>query len=246
MGSDNVIPFPLSQGASSGADVHDMRQWLASIGGFGDELFAREVPQLLRKRSKKAAYVVRIDLDNARPPIWRRLRLASDLTLGQMHDLVQIAMGWTDSHLHHFVMGPDDRDLRRQYFLAPYDIEEGEQGIDEDDVRLDQVLAKPGQRLFYEYDFGDGWWHTIKLEKVEPWVDGAPDAVCVTGRRACPPEDIGGIYGFEEALTLLAGQTDGVDPEWVKQITDWLGDFDPTHFSVDEVNEALTVAPLPE
>ena len=108
-----------------------------------------------------------------------------------MHDVIQSAMGWSDMHLHHFQMGPDAKDFRVVPFLTPFDLEEGEtDGTLEADVRLDQVIAKPGHRLFYEYDFGDSWHHTIKLEKVEPWVDGDPVAVCVTGRRACPPEAV--------------------------------------------------------
>ncbi len=254
MDNNNVIRFPGS--APRGSGNADARQWLADfhalVGATGPhtgawmDRFAPAPPKLLRKRSTKVAYVVRVDLDGARPPIWRRLRLASDITLSRLHEIIQIAMGWADSHLHHFVMGPDDRDLTRQHFLSGYDIEEGEEGIAEGDVRLDQVLAKPGQRLFYEYDFGDGWRHTIKLEKVEPWTDGDPDAVCLTGRRACPPEDVGGLPGLEDALEMLAGRTEHLDPEWVEQVLTWLPEgYDPASFSVDEANGRLAAPALP-
>lgn len=208
------------------------------FGGFGWP--ARTQPTLLRRRKEKVTFVVRLDLDGAKPPIWRRLRLASDLSLAQLHDIVQVAMGWMDSHLHHFQMGPDHRDHRMAPFLTDYDLSEGEtDGLEEADVRLDQVLAEPGHRLFYEYDFGDSWSHTIQLEKVEPWVDDAPAAVCVTGRRACPPEDVGGIHGYEEACAAFRGEQIG-DSEWAEQILAWLpDDYDPEHFDADEVNDAL-------
>ncbi|MFT3888046.1 MAG: plasmid pRiA4b ORF-3 family protein [Arachnia sp.] len=245
--NDNVIPFPgapETRAAVSGSTPPDLAAFLAGLDlDFGP--FAREQPKLLRKRPKRVAYVVRLDLDDVRPPIWRRLRLASDLMLDEVHDIIQTAMGWADCHLHHFVMGPDTRDLRRAHFLAPFDIEEGDEGIPESDVRLDQVLGKPGQRLFYEYDFGDGWWHTLKLEKVGSWVDGDPDASCVTGRRACPPEDLGGPGMVGTLAEWLAGNTDGYDPQWVRQVLDWLpAGYDPEAFSVDDVNAALTAEPL--
>lgn len=208
------------------------------FGGFG--LTARPQPRLLPHRKEKATYVVRLDLDDAKPPIWRRLRLASDMSLAQLHDVVQVAMGWMDSHLHHFQMGPDHKDFRMVPFLTDYDLSEGEtEGVDEADVRLDQVLAEPGHRLFYEYDFGDSWSHTIRLERVEAWDDDAPPAVCVTGRRACPPEDVGGISGYEEACAAIRGEPLG-DPEWAEHILQWLPeDYDPEHFDADEVNDAL-------
>ncbi len=250
MTDDNVIPFPQGgRNATPGAGLSP-EEFLADLlgsgtapWGFGAAMGQRPQPKLLRKRSTKAAFVVRVDLDDAKPPIWRRLRLASDLTLDELHHILQTAMGWTDSHLHHFVMGPTTKDLRRQHFLAPYDIDEGEEGIAEEDVRLDQVIAEPGHRLFYEYDFGDSWQHTIKLEKVEPWHDDYPKAWCVTGKLACPPEDVGGLGGFAEAMDMLAGNTAGHDSEWVEQILTWLPEgYDPAEFSVDEVNELLTAA----
>ena len=202
--------------------------------------FARPRPKLLRKRSQRMTYVVRLDLDNVKPPIWRRLRLASDMPLTRLHDVIQAAMGWTDSHLHHFQMGPDGKDFQMTPFLTDFNLEEGEDdGVHEREIRLDQVIAKAGQRLFYEYDFGDAWHHTIKLEKVEPWTEDAPDAVCVAGRRACPPEDCGGIGGYTEILDLLAGKP-GDHPEWPRHVLDWLPpDYDPAEFDVDEANDAL-------
>lgn len=219
------------------------------LGGIGpDPDFGRVRPALLPQRSERACYVVRLDLDNARPPIWRRLRLASDLKLNQLHGVIQSAMGWTDMHLHHFQMGPDVKDFRVVPFLTPFDLEEGEtDGTLEAEVRLDEVIAEPRQRLFYTYDFGDSWHHTLTLEKVEPWIEGDPVAVCVAGRRACPPEDVGGIPGYAEILAALDGQIDPDEAEWMAERLAWLPvGFDPTAFDLDEVNRALAEGPMPD
>lgn len=231
-GGDNVIPFP------GGVSRDDALRFLLGMGGHSP--FARRQPRLLRKRSTRARFTVRVDLDHAKPPIWRRLQLASDLTLDQLHGIVQIAMGWSDSHLHHFIMGPGSLDHQVEPFLTDFDRDEGEDGKPEADVRLDQVLGKPKDRLYYEYDFGDGWRHTIRLEKIEPWTDGDQLARCTAGARACPPEDVGGIPGFYEMLAILAGDTEGMDAEWVADRLEWMeGEFDPEEFSVDEVNGLL-------
>lgn len=204
-------------------------------------------PQPMPPRPDRACFVVRVDLDGAEPPIWRHLQLSSHLTLAQLHEILQLAMGWTDSHLHHFRMGPRKLDRKLQPFLTTFDVEEeGEEGVFEGDVRLDQVIAKRGDRLFYEYDFGDGWQHTVRLEKIKPWRDGDPEAECTAGERACPPEDVGGLGGLAEVLEILAGETADKDPEWVEQILTWLPEgYDPAAFSIDETNEALSSGPLP-
>ena len=259
--TDNVIPFPGGKGAPPapfypradaallGDDTASLiAQWVAAHGmsgggrGFfpalGESLRTR--PRLLEARPDRAAFVLRLDLDHAKPPIWRRLRLASDLTLSEVHGIIQVAMGWSDSHLHQFQMGPREKDFRMLPFLTEYDLAEGDtDGIFEGDVRLDQVLADPGDRLFYEYDFGDAWHHTLKLEKVERWVADAPTAVCLAGRRACPPEDVGGIPGYKEVLDALAATSRPQDDESFAERLEWLAGFDPELFDKDEVNEAL-------
>ncbi len=110
--------------------------------------------------------------------------LAGDLTLPRVHDAIQASMGWTNSHLHQFRTG---RDRRSPHFVTEFDIEEGEDGLLEDDVRLDQLVGSPGDTLWYEYDFGDGWDHAMTVEAV---LEELPVAArCVAGRLECPPED---------------------------------------------------------
>lgn len=159
---------------------------------------------------------VRLDLVGARPPIWRRLEIRGDLTLEQVHTAIQAAMGWADCHLHHF-SGPGKYAWERPYFLTDWDVEEGEEGLHEREARLDQVLRRPKDQLFYVYDFGDGWEHRLKVERVRDATDDDPSVWCLTARLEAPPEDFGGIHQWNE---------DGAD------VAD---DVD-----LDEVNEALT------
>jgi hypothetical protein len=187
-------------------------------------------------------YRVRLDLRGARPPVWRRLELPGDTTLPRLHDVIQAAMGWSDTHLHRFRTGSD---YRSGYFLTHFDLDEGEDGVLEDDIRLDQVVAAKGDQLWYEYDLGDGWDHVIKVETV---LDEPPAAAhCTGGRLACPPEDCGGIGGHEElAAWVRSGYDDALLPEVFDNAAharDWLPlDWQPDYFDVEEANAALAVA----
>jgi hypothetical protein len=127
--------------------------------GLGQQPPSRRRP----RRGEVVTYRVRIDLDGTRPPLWRRLELASDLFLDQVHEIIQVAFGWTDSHLHQFGSGPGHYGPETEHYVGPFQVEDGETGIPEEDVRLDEVLADVGDKLFYDYDFGDDWGHTIKL-----------------------------------------------------------------------------------
>jgi hypothetical protein len=202
---------------------------------------------------------VRLSLDDTDPEVWRRLTIPGELDLGRVHDALQEAMGWTNSHLHRFYLG-DPYDS--PYFVTEYDLEEGEEGTLESDARLDQVLREPEDTLTYEYDFGDGWTHTVLLESVAPMPSSATSAartaaaasaaayplVCLAGERACPPEDVGGIPGYEEVADWVR---DGEDPAvdlasglTPAEMRDWLpAAWHPDHFDLDEVNAALSRLP---
>jgi hypothetical protein len=199
-------------------------------------------PALRPPPSEVAGFRVRLDLHGAKPPVWRRLELPGDLTLPRVHDMIQAAMGWTDSHLHRFRTGGDHRS---PYFVTTFDIDEGEEGVLEDDVRLDQLVTAEGDALWYEYDFGDGWDHVLKVEEV---LEEAPAAVrCLGGRMACPPEDCGGIGGYQElAAWVRSGYDDAHLPaafEDAEHGRGWLPlDWYPDHFDVDEADAALAVA----
>jgi len=172
------------------------------------------------RRPDVVTYQVRIDLKGTKPPVWRRLELASDLFLNEVHGIIQTAFDWADAHLHHFASGSGYSSYAEDY-LCPYEVEEGKVGIPQNEVRLDEVLVDIGDKLFYVYDYGDNWEHIIKLEAILPRDDSTPEAVCTAGRRPSPPEDCGGVRGYEK----ITAATDSTHPK--------------NFFDVDEVNMML-------
>lgn len=169
---------------------------------------------------------LKVTLLGVHPPIWRRLLVGSDTTLSELHAIVQEAMGWEDCHLHAFevagrTFGRPDLELRMD---------------DESGIALGEIVQSGVFRFGYEYDFGDGWEHELVVEgSVSGEAVGRVPRV-VAGRRACPPEDCGGMWGYAELLEVL---DDPEDPEHVEK-REWLGgDFDPEAFDLGAVNERL-------
>ena len=212
------------QAAISGMELADLRQLAGDLTMIGGRAALRSMRPELRRPplDEVAIYRIRVDLDHAEPPIWRRLDLQSDLPLDVVHQVLQVAFDWTDSHLHRFSLGGHPFDRASQLFLCPYDAEEGEEdddgGIPAADVRLDETLQAPGDVMAYLYDYGDNWELTLRLEEVLPASPDSLSAVAVGGRRAAPPEDSGG----------------GTDLANIALVVD-----DPAHFDLDELNQAL-------
>jgi len=178
--------------------------------------------------SLRQMYQVKVTLVGSKPPIWRRLLVPSTMRLSDFHGVLQIAMGWTDSHLHEFVAKGE----RYGASDAGTDYGPGE----ESRVKVGQVLEKEKDVMDYEYDFGDGWRHKIVLEKILPFDKKTVLPKCVAGKRACPPEDCGGIWGYERLLKVMR---DPSDPEY-EETLEWLGeDLDPEAFDMAEVNAVL-------
>jgi hypothetical protein len=178
-------------------------------------------------------YQLKVTLLGTSPPIWRRLLVPADLTLAQLHDVLQAAMGWQECHMHEFSAGgrhfgrpnPEDR------FMGMPPVE------NERTVHLSRVLGRVGAKVAYTYDFGDSWEHSIVLEKRLCVAPTTAYPVCTGGERACPPEDCGGIGGFYDLLDALK------DPahEQHDEMNDWVGDdYDPDALSIDVVNRMLT------
>lgn len=179
-------------------------------------------------RSLRSIYQLKVTLKGTRPPIWRRLQLASTDNLEDVHIALQIVMGWTNSHLHEFAKGRDRYGAPDEDF--PSDIK------DEIDFRLDQVLEKEKDKLTYMYDFGDGWEHEVVLEKILPYETSAVLPVCLKGKRACPPEDVGGIGGYKMFLETIS---DPSHPEY-EEMLEWAGgSFDAEHFDLAQTNDFL-------
>ena len=172
-------------------------------------------------RSDVVVYRVRVDLDRAAPAIWRRLDLRSDLPLDIVHQVLQVAFDWTDSHLHRFSLGGGPFDDGSQLFLCPYDVEDldfDDDGLPAFAARLDETLSEPGDVLRYVYDYGDYWELTLRLEAILPGGSDCPTAEVVDGGRAAPPEDCGGL----------------TDPDSLAEVLD-----DPAQFEPDAINTAL-------
>ncbi|MFT3799402.1 plasmid pRiA4b ORF-3 family protein [Microbacterium sp.] len=237
--------------ASEKFEAPDLRKFIAALSadaGHLDDLWRRPEPQLLPIPATVRGFRIRIDLQRTKPPVWRRIEVPGDILLPRLHDVIQAAMGWTDSHLHRF---RTSNDRNTPEFLTQFDLDEGDEGILEDDVRLDQILSADGDRLWYDYDFGDGWGHLLRVEKV---LDSPPPVpVCVGGKLACPPEDCGGVWGYTElADWVRGGYTDALRPEVFENTAEgraWLPDrWHPDAFDIDETNElitAVTAEPIP-
>ena len=170
---------------------------------------------------------LRVTLEDVQPVVWRRLLVPGNLNLGELHNMLQVAMGWTDSHLHQFVIG------EAAYGRHADDHPEDE--LDENEVTILAALGTH-KRFWYEYDFGDGWEHEVVVETSTTTPRGLKYAVCLAGENACPPEDCGGPGGYEELLHVLG------DPahEDHDHFTEWVGgSFDPASFDLVAVNVAL-------
>jgi hypothetical protein len=177
-------------------------------------------------------FQLKITLKNIKPPIWRRILVAPEIKLDRLHDVLQIVMGWDNSHLHQF-------ETPLGYIADPaFGLEEAESSKK---TTLQSVLSGLRSHIRYEYDFGDGWDHQILLEKVVE-LDDPILALCLGGARACPPEDCGGPWGYGNLLEILK---DPKHPEH-EDMSEWIGgEFDAEAFDVEAINKQLAnLAPL--
>ncbi len=186
------------------------------------------------RRSGPATYQLQVLLSATDPPIWRRLQVPGDANLDWLHAVLQVAMGWTNSHQHQFICGEylyTDPTLELDQYAG------GPPVLDEGKAVVAEVLPTVGNGLVYEYDFGDSWEHIVTLEKILPALSPTRlTAVCVGGARACPPEDCGGVGGYEELLNALKNRK---HPEH-RSKKEWLGrPFDSEHFDSATVNKWL-------
>jgi hypothetical protein len=183
----------------------------------------------LRKPSDAPVYQLKVTLKDSRPPIWRRILVPGDVTLTKLHRILQVVMGWYDSHLHQFIVGGAS--------YGEPDPDFPEDGMkSERRVKLKQVAPHENDCFTYEYDFGDSWEHDIRVEKILPAVPGLELPVCIAGKRACPPEDCGGVWGYESFLEAI-GDPDHPEHDEMLQ---WVGgEFDPEAFDLGEINESL-------
>jgi hypothetical protein len=205
----------------------------------------RTVPSARRpRRSTPMTYRVRIDLEHAKPPTWRRVEVASDMFLDELHEVIQAGFDWYDCHLHRFASSADHFDNDAELYLCPYQAEEGDPGVPEEQVRLDELLVDAGDAISYWYDFGDSWMHVLRLEAVLPREDDAPRARCTAGRRPSPAEDCGGMPGYE-IFTAACDPGHRGHEQALAELHEWYSDdvdidaYAPVPFDIDQVNAAL-------
>lgn len=194
-----------------------------------DLLFHKEAEaEVSTKKTEKGVegILIRISLRDSDPEIWRELCIPDDLTLGELHRVIQVVMGWENYHLHQF-------NYKKQIIGEPSD-DDWQEVLDENEYKVSSIFRRKGSRIEYEYDFGDGWVHDVvslgKAKKDEPLFH------VTGGAMACPPEDCGGIWGYVHLLEALA---DRKHPEH-QDLKSWVGEgFDPKAFDRDPVNQIL-------
>ena len=178
----------------------------------------------------KNIYQFKITLKDITPKIWRRVQVPENYSFYKLHTVIQEAMGWYDCHLHQFEIKDPLTGLKLRIdtpyeddFGGVFDIE----STDENKAKISQYFSLTNKKAIYEYDFGDSWEHEITLEKILPAEENVKYPKCIAGERACPPEDCGGVWGYEELLEVMQDKTH----ERYEELSEWLeDDFDPEKF----------------
>ncbi|MGH4018618.1 MAG: plasmid pRiA4b ORF-3 family protein [Pseudonocardiaceae bacterium] len=180
---------------------------------------------------RSTVYTIKVSLQRMKPPVWRRLLVHSDTSLAELHYIIQNAMGWQDAHLHQF-------EVDGTYYADTMHMLDDTK--DESRMTLARLRLRTGDRFLYWYDFGDDWYHEIRVESVDRDDPSVVYPRCVAGRRACPPEDCGGPMGFDELMRALDDENHPgyqVYSEWMEMIGEI--DYDPKRFDLAEINEVL-------
>lgn len=177
-------------------------------------------------------YQFKITLLESQPPIWRRIQV-KNCTLDKLHEHIQTAMGWTNSHLHQF-------DIDGERYGDPELIDDGFEDfhcVDSTVTKISEIIPKDGKRFqfTYEYDFGDNWQHEVLFEGCLKAEKGGRYPLCIEGERACPPEDVGGVWGYAEFLDAIADPKHDQHDDFME----WAGDFDPDKFDAAKTTKAM-------
>ena len=183
-----------------------------------------------RRALPPAIYQIQVMLEGISPPIWRQFQVPAELTLHQLHQVLQAVMGWQDYHLYEFVIGT-------RHYGEPDDEFPGPRISQAKWTRLRSALRRHStMTLTYEYDFGDGWRHHLVIEDILAPEPGVTYPHCLAGARRCPPEDCGGVTGYFELQRVLADP----DDEEHAHLVEWArAEYDPEAFDLDQVNDAL-------
>ncbi|WP_017658451.1 plasmid pRiA4b ORF-3 family protein [Baaleninema simplex] len=187
------------------------------------------------RKKAQSIYQLKITLKGIRPPIWRRVQVHSDATLGHLHWVAQLAMGWMNAHLHSFlIQGVEYGKPMPELGFGDMEMQ------DEESVKLSTVIPGEKFKFLYLYDFGDGWEHDILVEKVLEAEADIDYPICIKAKRACPPEDCGGAWDYQQLLETIRDPT---HPEHEK-MREWVGEFfDPENPEFDEIDGLLKMIP---
>ena len=188
------------------------------------------------KKEFNQIYQFKITLEDVRPPIWRRIQVPETYSFRDLHTAIQDAMGWDDYHLYEFKIGDARIEADEEGFSidAMWKAFQSEpRTASTGKTRLSEFIKEEKQKFRYLYDFGDNWEHTVELEKILPREKDIAYPLCITGKRACPPEDCGGVWGYKNFLEIIE---DPNHPEH-EQMLEWIGgEFDPEYFDVKEIH----------
>ncbi|MGK5086156.1 plasmid pRiA4b ORF-3 family protein [Bdellovibrionota bacterium FG-2] len=183
-----------------------------------------------KKTSLKQGQVIqlKVSLRESDPLIWRRFIVPATMTLAKLHDVLQIVMGWQNSHLSRFeVNGVDYTDDEPEFKDEPE--------VKPLSTKISDI-AEQAETFLYLYDYGDGWEHEITIEKISKKDDCLHYPICIGGENACPPEDCGGMGGYYEKLEEYADE----DNEGHESTKMWLGGyFDSTTFDPNRINRDM-------
>lgn len=183
------------------------------------------------KKKFNQVYQFKIMVKDIKPPIWRRIQVPETYTFWDLHVAIQDAMGWLDYHLHEFEMVDPSSGLKVNIGIPDDDY--GQEILPGWKQKIAEYFSMENLSADYTYDFGDNWVHKIQLEKILPREKDVNYSICIKGRRACPPEDCGGAWGYEDFLKIIK------DPnhEEYERMLEWVGrGFDPEYFDVKDVH----------
>lgn len=176
-------------------------------------------------------YQIKVQLAGSEPPVWRRFQVLSQTPLDQLHDIIQVVMGWDNDHFYQFM-------INDEFYSAP-EVDETDQRKEARHYQIGQLIKRGKTSFLYEYDLSDGWEHEVTVEKIRPIpeLDARQLPLCLEGENATPPEECGGIFGYYELMSILKDPTHDAYDEMREQY----GDIDPKAFDNAEVNQALKV-----
>ena len=174
------------------------------------------------------SFILHISLAEIEPLIWRSVKVKADILLSDLHHVIQLSMGWKNYHLYEF--------SHHGLLMGNPVLLEREDIVSDRVVPLSAILKEDGDSLTYEYDFGDGWMHEIRLEGIVEEEKAAFPPLYLDGQRSSPPEDCGGVPGYYNILKILA---DKKHPEY-KEMRTWVGrSFDPEKVDPDRINASF-------